>query len=536
MNLNKIRQLLQTSRIARNVIPACFGTAILVSSSCSNVKQFASRGKSPAAVAEDQGEGVKHAYTAKKEQSDFVKLLEFKMNKSSQSKAQAAAEAPERQPTVQELMASGQDPFLSISSEPKQPSSRPAEQAIPERKERSTTLQEAQQTPDSQPRPFVDSQIQLTSGADNISEQPAVEAAAVPHQQMAAAPAFPQHPEACPPGMPTNQYIPPNYGLCPPTLTPEAAFTGITPFNSPEMVGDEYIHDGGDRGTKVYYSDYARFGLDVEDTIGEWNDEQGVAFVKPSTRATIYAPKFSSVRSASLPQVGVRVEKVAGHHDGRNIAGMDTKIQIDEATRNDEVLAMRYRNRPSGLDGDAKDDALHQNVAVERHVKLLNAHEQFRFFRDGQLTKANTAVIGDAIAAAFDWSGDRGVVIYAHDQAGQEVQGRFTAQDYTVVEDRSKPGDLQIVKVVDKNVAKPGDELTFTIRFDNVGDRPVRNVRIVDNLSPRLKYVDGSVDSDLDGKLDTQDNGQGSQILTFTFEEGLKGHTGGWVSFRCIVR
>lgn len=320
----------------------------------------------------------------------------------------------------------------------------------------------------------------------------------------------------------------------PAAMAPPYSQSNVYP--APETPGDEYIHDGGDAGTKVYYSDYARFGLDVEDTIAEYDDDVGVAHVKATTRATIYAPKFAAVRSATLPYTDVKVVKLAGHQDQRTLAGIDTKLVVDEKTHNDEALGIRLRTRPSGVEGMAADTSVHQNQSAQRHVKLLNAYEEIRFFREGQLARLNIAVVGDSIAAALDWNGDLGVNIYANDQAGQAVQGRFTAQDYTGVEDRRSPGDLSIVKVVDKKVAKPGEVLTFTIRFENTGDRPLRNIRIVDNLSPRLTYVESSVDSDLDGKLDTEDNGRGSQILNFTFDTELKGHTGGWVSFKCKVR
>lgn len=332
---------------------------------------------------------------------------------------------------------------------------------------------------------------------------------------------------ACPPGigLPAS-----NPAACPPMVAQSAAYP------APEISGDEYIFDGGDAGTKVYYNDYSRFGLDVEDTIAEYSDDMGVAHVKPSTRASIYAPKFAAVRSATLPHTDVKIVKLAGHQDQRMLAGIDTKLVIDEKTRHDEAVGMRMRSRPSGVEGNSVDTMLHQNVAADQHVKLLNVYEEIRYFREGRINRLNSAIIGDAIAAAADWNGDLGVQIYARDVAGQEVQGRYTAQDYTAVEDRSTPGDLTVVKAVDKKVAKPGDILTFTIRIDNTGDRLLQKVRIVDNLSPRLVYVEGSVDSDLNGKLDTEDNGRGSQILTFSFEGALKGHSGGWVSFKCKVR
>lgn len=624
-------QLLKRFRekfLIRQITPVILGSVVLVSASCSNVREFAggaAKAGSPEVNAETpvQDEGVQHAYAAKKDDESFVKLLQYKMQQGDKKSAATQTSNQNLQRSVQELMAAGQDPFIDstpITPQVQQvaykaspapfPTSSVAKSSLPlpvldlsttetapplavvaqpefNRQVLQSELASASETSgwsvEEQAEPMqtglsevfieeppissietskaqtapafptarlttADTKVvaetalakEPTSGSpvSRLTEAslPAVPAATIAEPQLAhmgvQTPYCPPPSEApVAPYCPTDSYCPPGF-----TGSPVQSYPSIPRLDFPEIVGDEYIHDGGDRGTKVYYSKFNRFGLDVEDTVAEWHDDVGVAHVKPSTRATIYAPKFASVRSASLPSVGVRVEKVAGHQAQNRLAGIDTKLIIDERTHNDEALGMRFRTRPSGVDARAVDTSVHQNIAPQRHVKLLNVYEEFVFFREGQIDRVNQAVIGNAMAAAMDWSGDQGVNIYAHDLAGQEVQARFTAQDYTAVEDRSTPGDLQIVKVVDKAVAKPGDVLTFTIRFDNVGDRLIQNVRVVDNLSPRLKYLEGTVDSDLDGKLDTENNGQGSQVLTFSFEGDLKGHTGGWVSFKTQVR
>lgn len=657
MNLFELRKRLSPSNFIRQSAPILLGASLLVSSSCSNVREFAGRSKSEGTKAEAVADkaGVEHAYTANKKEDDFVKLLEHKMRNPQVSKPSPQVTSSE--PSVQDLLSAGKDPFINdVKNVDPQPAPTPVAQPVIVAKahtakssaprvldleslsvvkpEADLPVIEPQlaktSTQDDEPRPFIDPEIQMTAADDSaakssevtkaldseiaessddavdvarpfiapeielaVSEdtpvetdiaaaltepevveesalpEPVLEAeestvlapkadelvtpvqAEIPQQQpvevvesaspvgqsATAAFAFANAPrqeagtEFCPAPVASPGMMPP-----PQMPMPSPTFAQSNVYPAPETVADEYIHDGGDSGTKVYYSDFARFGLDVEDTIAEYDDDVGVAHVKPSTRATIYAPKFASVRSATLPYTDVKIVKLAGHQDQRTLAGIDTKLVIDEKTHNDEALGMRLRSRPSGVEGTAADTSVYQNLAAQRHVKLLNAYEEIRFFREGQLARLNVAVVGDSIAAALDWNGDLGVNIYASDIAGQEVQARITAQDYTAVEDRSTPGDLTIVKVVDKKVAKPGEVLTFTIRFDNTGDRPLRNIRIVDNLSPRLEYVEASVDSDLDGKLDTEDNGRGSQILSFSFDTELKGHTGGWVSFKCKVR
>ncbi|QDT30825.1 DUF11 domain-containing protein [Thalassoglobus polymorphus] len=566
MTLSNLRQRIRSSSFVQALAPAMLGSVLLLGSSCSNVREFAAgplKRSAPLAKAEkDAGEEkVKHALAGQSESdSNFIKLLQHKMSgKSSTPKAvdQRTGQAAQASTNGENLIVESDDPFLHSTSRPEPApansatsaqsesiasaamaptgttASTSAQPPVVKQAAKQVTKQPVEGLPESSPKPFVDTNVQLTSAEEPVAPSTIAPSNVAPSNMLTDSLAsrtltsVQSEPlAACPPEF-----------ACPPLGgSPFREVVGARPFTGPEIIGDEYLHDGGDRGTKVYYSDGTRYGLDIEDTVVEWTDETGVARVKPSTRASIYAPRFGAVRSASLPHTDVKIAKAAGHQDQRKLGGIDTQLIIDENVHNDEAIAMRMRSRSSGVESKSTDNIVHQNQTAGKHVKLLNVYEDFRFFREGQFDKANNAVIGQAIEAAFDWNGDLGVIIYANDISGQVVQGRFTAQDYTGVEDRSKPGDLTITKVVDKSAAKPGDELTFTIRFDNIGDRPLRNVRVVDNLSPRLEYIDDSVDASLDGKLDTESNGRGSQVLSFTFDNELKGHTGGWVSFKCRVR
>ncbi len=555
MTLSNLRQRIRSSSFVQALAPAMLGSVLLLGSSCSNVREFAAsplKRSPPLAKAEKDSseEKVKHALAGQSESdSSFIKLLQHKMGgKSSTPNAvdQRTGQAAQSSTTSENLIVKSDDPFLHSTSRPEPAPANSATSTQPQSITSSTTAptgttasahppvvkQAAKQTaealPESSPRPFVDSNVQLAS-----AEQPTAPSPNAPSNVISDSLASRTLTSVqCEP----LADCPPEFACPPLGDSPFREVVGARPFTGPEIIGDEYLHDGGDRGTKVHYSDGTRYGLDIEDTVVEWTDEMGIARVKPSTRASIYAPRFGAVRSASLPHTDIKIAKAAGHQDQRKLGGIDTQLIIDENVHNDEAIAMRMRSRSSGVESKSTENVVHQNQSAGKHVKLLNVYEDFRFFREGQFDKANNAVIGQAVEAAFDWNGDLGVIIYANDISGQVVQGRFTAQDYTGIENRSKPGDLTITKVVDKPAAKPGDELTFTIRFDNIGDRPLRNVRVVDNLSPRLEYIDGSVDASLDGKLDTESNGQGSQVLSFTFDNELKGHTGGWVSFKCRVR
>ena len=52
-------------------------------------------------------------------------------------------------------------------------------------------------------------------------------------------------------------------------------------------------------------------------------------------------------------------------------------------------------------------------------------------------------------------------------------------------------------------MARPGEFVDFTIRFDNIGDQKIGNVTLVDNLTTRLEYVEGTAESSLAADFST---------------------------------
>ena len=52
----------------------------------------------------------------------------------------------------------------------------------------------------------------------------------------------------------------------------------------------------------------------------------------------------------------------------------------------------------------------------------------------------------------------------------------------------NRPG-MAIIKRVSATEAEPGDTITFTITYRNMGNTPIRSASITDSLLPRLEYV-----------------------------------------------
>jgi uncharacterized repeat protein (TIGR01451 family) len=307
------------------------------------------------------------------------------------------------------------------------------------------------------------------------------------------------------------------------------------PVCEPQLWSDEYLCDGGDRGLPVHYHGTEIAGLETEDTVAEYTNHLGEKYVKPSTRVCLYAPQFASVRSSTMPELGLQVDRAVGAHDGRSTAGLQSRHLAHLEQQNDQAVGIDVRSRVSGLDRRLSTDAMSQVAAAVNHVKLVNLFEDRAFFRRVQLDQTQELYLAYGLQSAVEWTRDLSPVIVAVDAGGQEVTANFKVEEYIGVEEKC-PGDLKIIKLADKHVAKPGDVVTFTIHYDNVGERELTRVRIIDNLTPRLEFIEGSADSDREGRLDVADNGEGSLVLTFELAEPLPGKSGGTITFQTRVR
>ena len=333
----------------------------------------------------------------------------------------------------------------------------------------------------------------------------------------------------------------PQDGMPCPTCRPQYAPTYAAvpcPQNAPEPLyyGDEYICDGGDEGYPVHYHGLEMQGVETEDTVVEFHDNHGERRVQPSNKICIYAPRFAAVSSATAPIAGTQIAKVAGAHDGQALGGFNAKMRIDENRRVDQLEALRLRTRASGLDHEQTDNEFDATQSVAVHAKLINLYEARKFITDGLYITDEQPVIADGMAAAGVWSRDLFPVISASDITGQQVSTVTKVEAYVGVEDPRGPGQLRVVKLADKSVAEIGDTIEFTIRIDNLGGLELKEVVLVDNLTPRLEYVEGSATNTIDGELLVENNGEGSSKLTFRLAEPLKGKTGGVLKFQCVVR
>jgi len=314
---------------------------------------------------------------------------------------------------------------------------------------------------------------------------------------------------------------------------------------------DEYLLDGGDRGQPVHYGLAERRGLETEDTVAEYSDHTGNRHTLPSNTVAIYAPRFAAIRSVTTPTGDVNIERLSGLQDVRHDSGMKFRTGPQRYARSERARGVRMRSRVSGVDNFDRQSGVEQVARLDSHTKLLNLYEEFSYLYQSQIHQADEAHLAAGIDAALHWTRTDSPVLMAQLDSAHQVHAKFRAAEMVGTEDEAPdPGRLKITKLADRATAEPGDVVTFVIRYENVGDRELYGIRIVDNLTPRLEYIEDSATSDRAGEIVVQDNDEGSVVLTFQMDDALPGHkekdsaknrdkdirTFGVITFQCRIR
>ncbi len=325
-----------------------------------------------------------------------------------------------------------------------------------------------------------------------------------------------------------------NSQTCPPAMP---VMLNANSDYDPAFYPDEYLCDGGDRNLPVHYSPGFREGLDTQDTIAEYQDDQGKQHVKKSNQVCVYAPRFAAVTTTAGISENLSIDRALGAYETVNGLAMNTRIKPNLEKQTDQIKAARVRTRVSGLESENITLGVNQTTKLEKHTKLVNTNTDYAFSGLDKLDRWQSPVSMGGIQAAAVWTRKLSPVIIASDTAGSEVYSSFRPEEMVGLKEKHQSkGEIYIDKSADKTDAAPGDVITFTIRYKNTGDRSLNNVVVIDNLTPRLEFIEGTGTSDRDGRLVVEDNLEGSLILKWEIEGELKGHTGGTLSFQAKVR
>ncbi len=298
----------------------------------------------------------------------------------------------------------------------------------------------------------------------------------------------------------------------------------------------EYIFDGGDQQpTVVVKQDWTTAGVDPTDTVIYYETLAGTVCVKPSNRVPIYAPRFGAVRQVSGLQLAARAigtERIlaplaAERFDERNLAGT---VVLPVAPHGEQQIGLidAFQENYVGTPMD-------QVLPLSRMSAARVPFELVDPRMTGLITRRELVEMHQLVQNAQTWVIPEALTVEISNQPALIVKDTMAPEDLVLYETPDKCA-MRICKAASHTIANSGDIVSFAIRFDNAGVKPLGNVVITDSLSPRLNYIDGSQQCSVGVRFSAEPNDVGSMILRWEIEEAVKPSDGGVITFDCQVR
>ena len=317
-------------------------------------------------------------------------------------------------------------------------------------------------------------------------------------------------------------------------------YTAAGPWTPPGIVppwpSDEYLRDGGNAGPPIRAGRNGELlGLEMEDTVARYNTLDGRTLVEPSNKVDVYSPRFNAVRQVVDVEIDQQRNRATGLIKPVKPMVPRTSEPVGLNTQNLQAVRDIGTNPAVQLRGRQSQATLFAELRLMSFDNFYRVYENLAVIRTGVYVGHEEAILARASQAAVAWSHKQAVQIYLDSHAaGATVVSQKSQETYGI---GSAPNPrLRLIKVASTPLAEPGDEVSFTIRFDNVGNQPIGSVEIVDSLTTRLEYVPNSAQCSLKAKFSTQPNEGESLVVRCVLSDPLPQGKGGVFRFRCIVR
>jgi uncharacterized repeat protein (TIGR01451 family) len=334
--------------------------------------------------------------------------------------------------------------------------------------------------------------------------------------------------EACPLGPPGMEGgVPLPYTAAGPWMPP-----GIVP----PWPAEEYLRDGGNAGPPIRVGRNGELlGLEMEDTVARYTTVDGRTLVEPSNKVDLYSPRFSAVRQVVDVEIDQQRNRAGGVAEPVKPVAPRASEPVAQSTQNLQAVRDVGTNPAVQLRSRMTHATLFADLEPKGFDNFYRVYENLAVIRTGVYVGHEEAILARGTQAAIAWSHNQAVhVILDNQAAAAAVVGQKSQETYGI---GSSPNPrLRVVKLASTPVAEPGDEVSFTIRFDNVGNQLIGSVQIIDSLTTRLEYVPDSAQCSLKARFSTQPNEGQSLVVRCVLSEPLPPGKGGVFRFRCIVR
>jgi uncharacterized repeat protein (TIGR01451 family) len=298
---------------------------------------------------------------------------------------------------------------------------------------------------------------------------------------------------------------------------------------------DEYLCDGGDFHSPAgVRADWRVEGVEQEDAIAHYDTLDGRVVVAPSNRVCIYAPRFAATR---------RVVNIMAHEQPQFINVMLDEQAPARANESQPVATSLQRHAAAVNRGERPATLFRQRQQAGGLERLLATMDTFdslppyadlQIVRSGEVSAAEKPLLERSVQAAVMLTGIQAPQVLFGVKAANEMVG---VRQVGIIYQTDEPDSprLRLVKLASRSHALPGEEVEFTLRFDNIGDQVIGNVTIVDNLSTRFEYIADSAQSSVDADFITEPN-NGSLVLRWEITKPVEPGKGGVLRFRVRVR
>ncbi|MEO6810735.1 MAG: DUF11 domain-containing protein [Isosphaeraceae bacterium] len=348
------------------------------------------------------------------------------------------------------------------------------------------------------------------------------------------------------------------------------------PTGRPWLPKDEFLCDGGDHGMPLHFGgDGGLAGIDPRDaaiqfrrptidqlrprfdqlkaqrdagTISETTYESEVRRLErattgpnrprvlPTNLVCIYAPRFAEVRTTIGPDQNLTVQPLVGLENIQRQQARILPIGPNRLVQNQGPEMNRHRSRASGL-------ITQQRAGAHEEIRILNSADTVVHLAGHVLPvgpevakgRQKPVLMRDTVKLNTIKTAESAVVTGIIEGAAQQIMS-WKPQEIAGVEvPPNRPG-LAVIKRVNVNEAEPGDVVTFTIQYRNMGNTPIASVSVIDSLLPRLQYVPGSARGPAGTVFTAGENQAGALELRWDLPGTIAPGAEGSVEFQTTIR
>jgi uncharacterized repeat protein (TIGR01451 family) len=282
--------------------------------------------------------------------------------------------------------------------------------------------------------------------------------------------------------------------------------------------------------------------------VAEYKDSHGRKRLTISNKVCVCVPRFAVLNSETRLEGNQVALVLTGAETVRGQALLAAKALYSQTQQQERLAGVKSRRSLSGTVGNQVLGKL-INVQVlnaihiyEGPFALVGATKPYELEQDLRIRLLRQIEFAREITKKY---GTNVVYQVENTQVIGRVEGLALISAVAETRDITVPCDhapeipeqpLYLYKWADKGAAEVGDIITFTLKYSNIGGKPITEVAVNDSLAGRLEYVPDSAQSSRDAVFTTEKNEAGSVILRWEVSGKLLPGQSGVVRFQAKVR